>query len=157
MIMLPAKSLSFILGVAGMALLGQGLCRGEDQMDAATKARVEQFEKGATSIDVSKYPDGIKENYEVFAQKCAQCHKLSRPINADYVLPDEWSRYVKRMMYKPGSNISGSEAKKLYDFLVFDSSVRKKDKLDAKLAAIPADERKKAEAKIKEVADKYGK
>ena len=48
----------------------------------------------------------IQDNYEVFSQKCSQCHKLSRPINSDYALPDEWSRYIKRMMYKPGSNIS---------------------------------------------------
>ena len=80
-----------------------------DELDAATKARVERFEKGPATIDVSKYPQGIQENYEVFSQKCTQCHKLSRPINSDYALPDEWSRYIKRMMYKPGSGISSAE------------------------------------------------
>jgi hypothetical protein len=27
--------------------------------------------------------------------------QLSCPINSDYALPDEWSRYIKRMMHKP--------------------------------------------------------
>jgi hypothetical protein len=91
----------------------------------------------------------------VFSQKCSQCHRLSRPINSDYVLPDQWSRYIKRMMYKPSSNISSSEGKNIYDFLVYDSSVRKKSALDEKLKALTPDERKTAEDAIKEVADKY--
>ena len=91
----------------------------------------------------------------MFTQKCSQCHKLSRPINSDYALPDEWSRYIKRMMNKPGSGISTAEGKKIYEFLVYDSSVRKKAMVDEKLAkATPAD-KAAAEAKIKEVHDKY--
>src|SRR5215831_20534853 len=97
----------------------------DEPLDAATKARIERFEKGPATIDVSKYPDGIKENYEVFSTKCTQCHKLSRPINSDYALPEEWSRYIKRMMYKPGSGISAGDGKKIFDFLVYDSSIRK--------------------------------
>jgi hypothetical protein len=76
------------------------------------------FEKGPATIDVSKYPQGIQDNYETFSQKCTQCHKLSRPVNCDYVLPDEWSRYVKRMMHKPGSGIDSADGKKIYEFLV---------------------------------------
>jgi hypothetical protein len=129
----------------------------EENLDAATKARVERFEKGPATIDVSKYPQGIQENYEVFSQKCSQCHKLSRPINSDYALPDEWSRYIKRMMYKPGSGISGGDGKKIFEFLVYDSSVRKKAMADDKLAkATPAD-KTAAEAKTKEIHDKYDK
>jgi hypothetical protein len=143
-----------------------GLCLGaasatavaaEEQLDAATKARVERFEKGPATVDVSKYPNGIKENYEVFSQKCTQCHKLSRPINSDYALPEEWSRYIKRMMHKPGSGISAGEGKKIYEFLVYDSSIRKKAMVDEKLGKATADEKTAAEAKIKEVRDKYDK
>jgi cytochrome c5 len=129
----------------------------DDQMDAETKARVERFEKGPASVDISKYPDGIKENYQVFSEKCTQCHKLSRPINSDYALPDEWSRYVKRMMHKPGSGIGAADGKKIYDFLVYDSSVRKKAMVDEKLAKATPEEKTAAEAKIKEVRDKYDK
>jgi len=139
-----------------IAASGARLARAaDDQMDAETKARVERFEKGPATIDVSKYPDGIKENYEVFSTKCSQCHKLSRPINSDYALPDEWSRYIKRMMYKPGSNISAGDGKKIYEFLVYDSSIRKKAMVDDKLAKAKPDEKTTAETKIKEVHDKY--
>lgn len=131
--------------------------RAADELDAETKARVERFEKGPATVDLSKYPDGIKENYQVFSEKCTQCHKLSRPINSDYALPDEWSRYVKRMMHKPGSGINASEGKKIYEFLVYDSSVRKKAMVDEKLARVTPDEKKSAEAKIKEVHDQFDK
>ena len=129
--------------------------RADDAMDAATKARIDAFEKGPATIDVSKYPQGIQDNYAIFSQKCTQCHKLSRPINSDYVLPDEWSRYVKRMMRKPGSGIDSSDGKKIYEFLTYDSSVRKKAMLDEKLAKVTPEEKAAAEAKIKDVHDKY--
>jgi hypothetical protein len=145
-----------LLGVAALALIWVSLVRGADQLDAETKARVERFEKGSATINVSKYPSGIQANYEVFTQKCSQCHKLSRPINSDYALPDEWSRYIKRMMNKPGSGISSGDGKKIYDFLVYDSSVRKKAMVDEKLAKAPS-EKAEAEAKIKEVRSKYDK
>jgi hypothetical protein len=148
----------FLLGAATLALLGAGVARAaDDPLDAETKARIERFEKGALTIDVAKYPEGIRDNYEVFSTKCTQCHKLSRPINCDYVMPDEWSRYVKRMMHKPGSGIDSADGKKIYEFLVYDSSVRKKAMLDDKLAKATPEEKTAAEAKIKEVRDKYDK
>ena len=147
----------FLLGAATLALLGAGVARAADPLDAETKARVERFEKGALTIDVSKYPEGIRDNYEVFSTKCTQCHKLSRPINSDYASPDEWSRYVKRMMHKPGSGISSAEGKKIYEFLTYDSSVRKKAMLDEKLAKATPEDKATAETKIKEVHDKYDK
>ena len=127
----------------------------DDTLDAATKARIEAFEKGPATIDISKYPAALKDNYDLFSQKCTQCHKLSRPINSDYCLPSEWSRYVKRMMRKPGSGISAAEAKQIYEFLAYDSSVRKKAAVDAKLAAAAPADKADDEAKIKEVHDKY--
>jgi len=84
------KFCALLLGVAALALSGAVVARAEDQLDAETKARVERFEKGPATIDVSKYPQGIQDNYETFSQKCTQCHKLSRPVNCDYALPDEW-------------------------------------------------------------------
>ena len=147
------KSATF-LAVATLFLAGAGAVTA-DQLDAATKARVERFEKGPASINVSGYPQGIQDNYAIFSQKCTQCHKLSRPINSDYALPDEWSRYIKRMMYKPGSGISGGDAKKIYDFLVYDSSVRKKSLLDSKLKALSPADQAAQEKKIQEVVARY--
>lgn len=146
------------LGAAALTLLRVSTAHAaEEQLDAATKARIERFEKGPATIDVSKYPDGIKENYEVFSTKCTQCHRLSRPINSDYALPEEWSRYIKRMMHKPGSGISAGDGKKIFDFLVYDSSIRKKAAVDEKLAKATAEEKTAAEGKIKEIHDKYDK
>jgi hypothetical protein len=149
------KLSAFLLGAAAFAVIGVGVALAQS-LDAATQARVNRFEKGPATINVSKYPPAIQEDYAVFTQKCSQCHKLSRPINSDYALPDEWSRYIHRMMNKPGSGIGGGDGKKIYEFLVYDSSVRKKAMLDEKLATLSPAEKAAAEAKIKEVQDKYG-
>jgi len=154
--MLKTKFALFFPALAGLALVAVGLCRaGDEQLDAVTQARVDSSLKGSATIDVSKYPTGIQKNYKVFSRKCSQCHSLSRPIDSDYVLPIEWSHCIGRMKRQSGSGIGSSEAGKLYDFLVYDSSVRKRDKLEAKLLALTSDEQKEVENKIKEVADKY--
>jgi len=151
-----ARFTTALLGAFAVVMTGAGLGRASAQeLDAATKARVEQFDKGPATIDVSQYPQGLQDNYAIFQKDCSQCHRLSRPINSDYVIPDQWSRYIKRMMYKPGSNISRSDAKNVYEFLVYDSSVRKKKALDEKLQTLTPDDRKKAEDAIKEIVDKY--
>src|SRR5580704_1637725 len=137
-----------LLSGAAAAVIGAGFAL------AQTDARIEQFDKGPATINVSKYPAAVQQEYAVFSQKCTQCHRLSRPINSDFVLPDEWSRYIHRMMSKPGSGIDGGSGAKIYDFLVYDSSVRKKAMLDAKLGTISAAEKASAEAKIKAVVDK---
>src|SRR6516164_2929915 len=146
------KLSTILMGVAAFAVTGVGFALAQ-ALDAETQARIARFEKGPATINVSRYPSVIQADYEVFTQKCSQCHKLSRPINSDYALPSEWSRYVHRMMSKPGSGIDGSNGKKIYEFLVYDSSVRKKAMVDAKLAS--SADKAAEEAKIKEVHDKY--
>ncbi len=151
---MTTKSAALIVTV--LLLTGAGLARAaDDEIDAATKARIAEFDKGPSTVDVSHYPKGIQANYQVFRQKCSLCHTLSRPVNSDFVLPDEWSRYVKRMMHKPGSMISPADAKRIYAFLVYDASVRKQPALDAKLAQLNAADKTAAEGKIKEVRDEY--
>jgi hypothetical protein len=59
------------------------------------------------------------------------------------------------MKHRSSSDISSSEERKLYDFLVFDSSVRKRARLEMKLQTLTPDAQRKVEDKIKEVADKY--
>jgi hypothetical protein len=154
--LLKTRFALFFPALAGLALIAAGLCHADDeQLDPVTKARVDPFVKGSATIDVSQYPTGIQENYKVFSRKCSQCHNLGRPINSDYVLPDEWSRCIGRMKHQSGSDISSSEERKLYDFLVFDSSIRKQAKLEMKLQTLTPDAQRKVEDKIKEVADKY--
>ena len=146
---------SMILTVAGFALIGFQPVRAADEIDAATKAKIAEFDKGPTKIDVSTYPAGIQKNYEVFRERCVLCHTIARPINSDFALPGEWSRYVKRMMHKPGSKISDANAKKIYQFLAYDSMVRKKALFDAKLVQATPEEKAETDAKIKELLATY--
>lgn len=152
---ITTKFAAALLGALVLGVTGGAPRATAQALDAETKARVERFEKGPATIDVSKYPQGIQDNYAVFSKKCSQCHKLSRPINSDYALPDEWSRYIKRMMYKPGSNIRSGDGKRIYEFLVYDASIRKKAMLDDKLAKATAGDKAAAEKKIKDLRDKY--
>ena len=146
------KLSTILLGGAAFAVIGAGFALAQ-----AVDPRIERYDKGPGTINVSPYPAAIQQDYAVFSQKCSQCHKLSRPINSDFALPDEWSRYIHRMMSKPGSGIDSGSGLKIYNFLVYDSSVRKKAMVDEKLAKVTPDEKKAAEAKIKEVHDAYDK
>jgi hypothetical protein len=59
--------------------------------------------------------------------------------------PGVWERYVKKMMSKPGCNISAPEGKKIWQFLTYDSEKRKTGANAAKWAT----ERKKHLADFK--------
>jgi hypothetical protein len=148
--LMNTKLSTILLGGAAFAVVGAGFALAQ-----VVDARIQQFDKGPATINVSPYPAAIQQDYAVFTQKCSQCHKLSRPINSDFVLPSEWSRYIHRMMSKPGSGIDSGSGAKIYDFLVYDSSVRRKAMLDARLAKASLAERAAEEAKIKEVVGRF--
>jgi hypothetical protein len=106
---------------------------------------------GPDTIDVSGYPEEYKESYKLFVEKCVRCHTIARPINSQFTevkTPDMdslktsspqvfekhyvwqvedniWERYVKRMMRKPGCEMTVDEAKGIWKFLVYDSKERK--------------------------------
>lgn len=106
---------------------------------------------GEEKIDVSSYPAEHQKTYKDLISKCAKCHTIARPINSEFIelsnveteklnkesadllkdpkilKSDEtiWKRYVKRMMSKPGCEISSSDGKAIWQFLVFDSKKRK--------------------------------
>lgn len=105
---------------------------------------------GPEEIDVSSYPKDMKEKYKIFKFKCAACHTIARPINSQFLElpqaeldalkksdpkaleddrilhadPGMWNRYVKRMMAKPGCPV-GKDGKAIWEFLAYDSKVRK--------------------------------
>ncbi|MDE2027156.1 MAG: hypothetical protein KGK03_00860 [Candidatus Omnitrophica bacterium] len=138
---------------AGISLV----CADDSNLSAADQARIAKADQGPSTIDVSAYPQKIQDIYsDLFTQKCTQCHRLSRPINSDYALPSEWEAYVKKMMHKSGSNINFGQARKITDFLIYDSSIRKKALVDEKLSKEAPDARAADEAKIKQVQAKYG-
>ena len=136
------------------AMLITSKARAQD-LDAETKARIEKAEAGASTIDVSKYPSKLQDAYKIFAAKCSQCHKLSRAINSDFVLPEDWERYVKRMMRKPDSGIGSTEGKDIYEFLVYDTSVRKAGALEQKLSTLSPEERQTNTEKLNKVKQTY--
>jgi len=125
-----------MLLVAAVGLSAQQLPK-EANLDPETKARVARFDKGPAKIDVSKYPQDMKDRYKVFSVKCVKCHTLARAINCDYALEDEWERYIKRMMRRSGSFIKADEGKQIFEFVTYDSKIRKKAMYDKKLAESP--------------------
>lgn len=121
-----------MLGLAAVA----GLVRmvGAQEREEPLDPRILAYDKGPAKINVSKYPADIQARYKVFAKKCSSCHTLARPINCEFVLEDEWERYVKRMMRKSGTLISPDEGKQIFEFVVYDSKMRKKDLYQRKQA-----------------------
>lgn len=106
---------------------------------------------GPAELDVDAYPKPIREGYKLMVFKCAACHTPARPLNSQFLeltaeeeeafkkehpaiykdkrivhIEDKiWNRYVKRMMTKPGCPVKGDDGKKIWEFLAYDSKVRK--------------------------------
>jgi hypothetical protein len=125
-----------IAGGVLVVLAFAGLVRaiGAQGKDEPLDPRILAYDKGAAKIDVSKYPPEVQKKYQVFAKKCSNCHTLARAINCDFVLDDEWERYVKRMMRKAGTLITPDEGKQIFEFVTYDSKIRKKALFDKKTA-----------------------
>jgi hypothetical protein len=84
-------------------------------------------DKGPSKIDpkvLATYSPKAKAIYSLFRNKCSKCHTLARPLNTD-LPPTKWEEYIKRMMNKPGSGIKPSEAKEIWQFLVYDTAKRR--------------------------------
>ena len=137
--------------LAATALLLVAAVRTNAQLSPADQERLKKLDAGPKTIDVSKYPADQQKAYKLFAEKCSSCHVIARGVNTEMVLPGEWERYVKRMMFKPNSGISSEEGKTLYRFLVYDAAARKADLVRKKLGELPAGERTEAVEKIKTI------
>lgn len=83
------------------------------------------WDLGPDTVDISDYTAEMQSYYKVFAQKCGKCHTIARALNSPYATPEEWNNYVNKMMRKPGSGIGPHEGKQIFQFLVYDSKVRK--------------------------------
>ena len=88
---------------------------------------IASYDKGPAKIDVSSYPPELQQAYQVFTKKCGVCHTVARAINIDFVLESDWEADVNDMTARSGKMIKPDEAKQIYDFLVYDSKVRKAD------------------------------
>ena len=124
-----------IITTLALAAFGTAGAPAARAQDAAASDKVFEADKGIDTIDVTKYPKEQQENYKVFAEKCSKCHTLARPINSNYALPEEWTAYVDKMRHKKRSGIDDDAQKTVTAFLIYDSSVRKKDLIAQKLKA----------------------
>ena len=104
--------------------------------DRPLDKKVVSWDAGPDKIDVSKYTPEMKRKYKVFADRCGtKCHTLARAINCDFVLEDDWERYIKRMMRRAGrANITPADAMEIFEFVMYDSKIRKRELYDYKLA-----------------------
>lgn len=120
--------------LAALAVAGMFRAVRAQQKEEPPDPRILAYDKGPAKIDVSKYPADMKTKYKVFADKCAKCHTIARAINCEFALDDEWERYIKRMMNKAGASvISAADGKQIFEFLTYDSKIRKKALYDKKM------------------------
>lgn len=109
-------------------------------------------DKGPDKIDpavMGTYPKAMQETYERgFAKRCSKCHTLARAINTDNP-PTKWEEYIKKMMRKPGSGITKEDAKRIWEFLVFDTAKRK----GAFLEKLPDPEKEAAKKVVSEAGN----
>lgn len=118
-----------VVTVGAAALIAATAVRAQEAVDP----RVAAYDRGPATVDVATYPADMQAKYKVFLARCSKCHTAARAINSDFVLEDEWERYIKRMMRKPGSGISSGDARQIFEFLSYDSKIRKKALYDRKL------------------------
>lgn len=142
------------LGLGLLSMFVSGTALADDKKEEASLTKVSDLypnDMGPAEIDVSSYPKAHQKAYRTFAFKCAACHTIARPINSQFLelTPDEiakakkddpelfkdekltmvedliWNRYVKRMMSKPGCPVKKEDGRPIWEFLVYDSKLRK--------------------------------
>ncbi len=100
---------------------------------------------GDNKADEKQIPPDLVNGYKLVKAKCSKCHVAARPLNAQFVEADDvfrakllasnpkalddprllklesdaWRRLIKRMMAKPGNEISSNDAKAIHSFLVW--------------------------------------
>jgi hypothetical protein len=126
------------IALAGAMLVPIVLERVSAQNAAPLDPIIEAWDKGPDKIDVSKYPPEIKKKYKTFNELCGRCHPISRAVNCDFALEDDWERYIKRMMRRGKGLISPDDALAAFEFAIYDSKIRKKDLYERKLKALAA-------------------
>ncbi len=86
------------------------------------------YDLGQGTVDVSNYPENIRQDYRVFLAVCSVCHTTARPLNSPYTSRSDWKRFVHRMhikMENRGISLDLTDEKRIVDFLTYDARVRK--------------------------------
>jgi hypothetical protein len=126
------RIVAFVLAVSTLVM--PEALQAQSSKGATKDPRILAYDKGPDKINVSKYPSEVKSLYKLFEKRCSACHTLARAVNSDFVLDEEWQRYIRQMMDRSGTLISATEAKDIFTFLQYDSRNRKKALYDKKIA-----------------------
>jgi len=103
--------------------------------DRPLDPKVIAWDSGADKIDMARYPADMKAKYKVYTEVCSRCHTLARAVNCDFVREDEWERYIKKMMRRSGRMITPDDAQQIFEFVLYDAKLRKRQLYDTKMAA----------------------
>ena len=75
-------------------------------------------------IDASGLPTDVQKDYQVFRDKCNQCHGLDTSLKPS-MSSAQWTFEVKRMQNMASSHFNDAEAKSILNFLNYDETHRK--------------------------------
>jgi hypothetical protein len=102
-------------------LVGSALAALVAAVDYGPDFKPDARDGGPGTVDVSAFPEPQKKNYDMYSAKCSKCHPLARSINARFS-PQDWKRYMKRMIRRPNSGINEEQAANIYEFLKYYST-----------------------------------
>jgi hypothetical protein len=81
---------------------------------------------GGEGMEASSIPPEVRDDYDIFAQRCSKCHSLARPLESGIEDDVFWEYYVARMRRMPGSGISPDDAQRILRFLRYYSAEQRK-------------------------------
>jgi hypothetical protein len=125
-----------LIGLAAVALVTGIIAAPGRAQEVKLDPIVAKWDKGPDAIDVSAYPAEIKKKYKTYTDLCGRCHTLARAVNCDFVLEDEWERYIKRMMRRAKGMIPPDQALEIFEFATYDAKIRKRHLYEQKMAAV---------------------
>ena len=117
------QTIVWIIVIGVILLVGIGMIFAFRVQRTAPKTYL--ADKGINFIDVSNYPQEMQTLYTLFTNKCSRCHTVARPINSTFT-PEEWQKYVQKMMRKPGSGLTPKTAEQITQFLIYDAQHRER-------------------------------
>src|SRR6516162_2672154 len=91
---------------------------------AHSQYRVFTQNRDNVKIDASALPANVQSDYQVFRDKCNQCHGLDTSLKPS-MSSAQWTFEVKRMQNMASSHFNSAEAKSILNFLNYDEVHRK--------------------------------
>lgn len=104
----------------------RGLWHAVPVMVVASLASCAAAQRGE-GVDVAAVPVALREDYELFANRCSRCHTLARPLNARVRSMVHWEAYVRRMRRQAGSGIAEEDTAGILRFLAWYNENRERE------------------------------